>query len=179
MSVVIDIETTGIPIRKNFNDYFPPEQIDKYESARLIQIGIVVINDDKFVEEHNHIVKPDDFKIEPSKYHNVTQTIAMEKGVDFGQLMNLILPVLLKAKLIVAHNVGFDMNILLSEMIRHKIHKSQIDHIAQIPRYCTCATNGFLSYPQLYKKLFHEEPKNHHDALSDARGTAQCYLALQ
>ena len=67
MKLFFDLETTGLPKQISFDKWYPPEEIDKYNSSRIIEIGIILVDkNEKIKETYNAIIKPDTFtKLEP------------------------------------------------------------------------------------------------------------------
>ena len=40
--IVLDTETSGLPIQKKFNDYYDPIFTKYYDSSRIIEIGYII-----------------------------------------------------------------------------------------------------------------------------------------
>jgi DNA polymerase III epsilon subunit-like protein len=190
--LVLDLETTGLPGREN-GRLCSYDNINKYNSCRIVQISIGIFNNDgKELEVVDYLVKPLGFIIENSQFHGVTQERALEEGVTIKTLISYIKKIYKSGvRLIVAHNIEFDVNVLLSELMRAGTPK--LAHaIYKIPKYCTMQYGieitklkpylyGSYKYPklcELYKHLFDEDVKNQHDAFYDMKNTARCYFAM-
>lgn len=193
---LFDLETTGLPSMKSYNKYYPYQKLEYYESSRIVQLAILVYSYDnnKFnlLEEHNYIVKPDNFKINNSDIHRITQKHAEEHGMKFKDIIDKIIPVLKESNLIVSHNILFDKNVLLSELHRYDF-KEAIKTIEKIPCFCTSMQTkditklkikNFSEFKQpklseLYKFLFKKNtPDNMHDASVDVKILAECFFKL-
>ena len=90
----------------------------------------------------------------------------------------------------IAHNVLFDKNVLLSELYRYKLNKV-INKILSMSVFCTskgCANITRIKYRanifkhpklcELYEFLFKKEIVPAHDALVDTEVLAECFLEL-
>ena len=62
MKLFIDLETTGLPKTKGFNNWYNYTELDKYESSRIIELGIIITEDNgNIISEYTSLVKPDNF----------------------------------------------------------------------------------------------------------------------
>ena len=62
MNLFIDLETTGLPKTKGFCKWYDYTELDKYESSRIIEMGIVITNNDgETIVEYSSLVKPNNF----------------------------------------------------------------------------------------------------------------------
>jgi DNA polymerase III epsilon subunit-like protein len=195
--LILDLETTGLPTQPGWGCYYPYEQLPFYDSSRIVQIGILVYNqkkNSKFVLEHefNLIIKPENFTINNASMHGITQKIAETKGIDFIDAIKTIADTFKYTSLLVAHNAKFDVNILQSEMYRHKL-STELKQFTEIPVFCTSVNctditkivmKGSKKFKQpklieLHKYLFNAEPNEKmHDAINDARVLARCFFEL-
>ena len=194
----IDLETTGLPQRISYNKYYPYTQSKYYNSSRILQIAVVIVdynkvNDQiqmKLVNEHNYIIKPDNFDVKNTNIHGITEELAREKGIEFKSAIDKIQPGLLSCNVLVAHNIIFDKTVFLSELHRYRCH-DLIKKINSINTFCT--SEGCIlvtkiplndkQYKQpklseLYLFLFGKEIDKLHDALADAKNTMLCFNDL-
>ena len=58
MKLFFDIESTGLPKLISHNVFFPPEQLDKYDSSRIIELGLVLCDKGEIINTYNSIIKP-------------------------------------------------------------------------------------------------------------------------
>jgi DNA polymerase-3 subunit epsilon len=107
--VIIDLETTG-----------------KEKNSRIVQIAIIVC-DDKYqiVKEVNYIIKRDGFNISNSHIHNITNEIS-DIGISFTSIIPEINDILLNSAVILAHNIEFDINVLINELYRYNAQETII-----------------------------------------------------
>jgi DNA polymerase III epsilon subunit-like protein len=126
---VFDTETTGLPNKVpggGWNSYYPYYMIDKYKTSRIVSIAWGYT--DNFskntianVSVDHYIRYPEGFNEIPTTHiHGITFQETLEKGIPFCDILNTygLANILLNCDYIVAHNVSFDINILLSELSR-------------------------------------------------------------
>lgn len=115
----------------------------------------------------------------------------MLKGQDLRQVLNKFISVSKQAKVLVGHNVSFDINIVGAELLRIKsdysiANKTNIDTMLKSINYCAIPS-GF-SYGDKYKwpklqelhmKLFGYEFEEAHDAMADIRATKKCFFEMK
>lgn len=183
---IFDTETTGLPYT---NDY---TNLEKYNNSRLIQFSGILYDFSKYmlIEEFDIYIKPDEFKINNSHIHNITDEIANKKGIPIKQFFKILKKILkYKPLKIVGHNVDFDNNIIKSELYRYKKEKL-LKKFSELDNFCTMkkcvnitkikSSRGY-KYPklcELYKYIFGHEPKKLHNSLYDARYTLECVKEL-
>ncbi|OQM45188.1 ATP-dependent helicase DinG [Anoxybacillus sp. UARK-01] len=160
--VVIDLETTGNSVKKG---------------DRIIQIGLVVIENRQIVKRFSSFVNPE-CSIPPF-IQQLTQI--GEQMVRHAPLFSELAPTvaaLLKQSYFVAHNVAFDWPFLQEELNRAGVF------LPEPPMIDTVELSRIL-YPSMesYKlsdmaKALHIPHQHPHQADSDAEVTAQLWLAL-
>ena len=123
--LIIDTETTGLPITKNGiytrEQYYNYKEYDKYDKSRLVQISWTIMNVSDNVKSKivkDFIVKPHGFIIPKSEFHRVTQELSERHGLLLSDIVLILLEDLSKVDFIMAHNVWFDINIIMSELSR-------------------------------------------------------------
>lgn len=113
MILFFDTETTG---KADFNaEPHAPHQ------PRLVQFaGLLADDDGNEVSSANLIIKPDGFSIpeSASAIHGVTTEKAFAVGVDCAVARKIFLNWWACSKLIVAHNINFDLLIMEGELFR-------------------------------------------------------------
>lgn len=187
MKIFFDIEATGLPEFISNNVFFPPEQINKYEGARIIELGIILCDKGKIVERYNSIVKPDNFtKLDPfiTKLTGITDEQIMNEGKDLKEVFREIEPLLDKAKVLNSYNIAYDYNVLLSEMYRHR-QRNLIKKIKEKKTECTYQISKKILYlgsyklEKVYKELFKKDPNQDHRAYNDAILCKDVYYKLK
>jgi DNA polymerase III epsilon subunit-like protein len=189
MNLFIDLETTGLPKTKGFRDWYDYTELDKYESSRIIEMGIVVTdNDGETIVEYSSLIKPNNFIcLEPiiTKITGITDSNINSEGKPIGEVFDVLKKYLCGIDTIISYNIGFDMNVLLSEL--HRINdKEMIDMVNSINHECAMELSKqvlnldkFPKLCNLYKDLFNRDPKQEHRALSDTRICKDVYFELK
>ena len=152
---VVDLETTG----------------GKPESGRIIEIGIVLLDDFKVVDTFGALVDPG-MPIQPFVQNLTGITDEMVNGKPQFSTLAEHVAELLKDRIFVAHNVQYDIRFMRTELRRCCI---KIDP----PRLCTVKLSrrffpGFPSYSLHNLVTSLELPDfKHHRALDDAMAAAE------
>lgn len=183
----VDTETTGLPITKNFK-YHNPKNTKYYDNARIVEIAYIIYDDnDLKVKEVTTLIKPSGFIIENSNIHGITTEDAMNNGLDISDVLEELYDDLFQYSVncIIAHNINFDINVILSECYRAnkdylycsivKINKECTMHLGKI--YLKSTKNPKLNI--LYEYLFNKEVVQEHRALSDTKICAECYFKME
>ena len=195
--LVFDIETTGIPARKGFNQYFPYTQLTKYDRSRIVSIAwCVYTKTGVLLKSLYYLVKPVDFKIDDSsiatKINGITLERANADGIEFMDIMKYLRDDLIGVTKLIAHNILFDITILKSELCRCNLLE-MVTELEGIREYCTmlkstnilklpCASEKFYKSPkllELYNHYFPDQEFKAHDALEDVKACARCYFMLK
>lgn len=188
MYFVFDVETKGLPLSNPQSKYrFPHfKQLKRYDPARLQSISWIVANEEgEKVKQESFIIRPLDFIIDneskATQIHGITKEIADEKGVPFHTMYDKMYEDLCECKTLVAHNIQFDVSIMLSEMYRYN-KMDGIQELLDKNRICTMKygkiASGMKKNPklsELYEHFYGEEIQNAHDATFD---TLYCYKCL-
>lgn len=185
MYLFFDTETTGLP--KSWNA--PVSDLDNW--PRLVQIAWLHCDDSgKELSRQKHIIKPDNFEIPPNvvKIHGISNKKAQEVGIPLKEALLEFSALLARSKLLIAHNMDFDENVLGSEFLRIPTN----NNLLSIPKACTKKlATGFCKIPgqygdykwpslqELHKKLFGASFGDHHDALADVLACAKCFFELK
>lgn len=187
MKLFFDLETTGLPQQVSYDNWYPPEDIDKYKSSRIIEIGIILVDKGEIIETYNAIIKPDTFiKLDPNitKLTGITDDKINEEGKNIKDVFKEIKPLFKKTDCINAYNMNFDKNVLLSELYR--IHDREfIKIISNLQSECTFKLSKQILYmgsykmEHVYKELFKVDPKQDHRAFNDAILCKDVYYKLK
>lgn len=182
----IDIETTGLPLRKGFDNYYHPKEKKYYNNSRIVEIGYLICDSNgKIIKKTEKIIKPVNFTIKNSNFHGITNEKANKEGIPINDALNMLCADLESVDTIITHNSLFDKNILLSECYRNN-RKKLIDKINSKQIECTMKLGKSLmnsikspSLIELYKYLFNEDIEKKHRALYDAEICKKCYYELK
>jgi len=176
-----DTETNGKP------KYYGAKMTDLHNWPRVAQLGWQIYNDaGELLREADYLIYPDGWTIPNEKFF-IDNGMSTERNIKEGHPISVVLGVFLldmqECDYLVAHNMGFDYNVLGAEMIRAKKSSAK-----KLPRICTMeATTNFCQLPgprgfkwpkleELHGILFNEAFDNAHDAMGDVRATARCFF---
>lgn len=181
MALIIDVETTGLPIRNGlkYGEFLPYDKLNLYDTSRVVQITLMLCNEKlEQVELKDFIIKADNFSINNSSFHGITNEISENKGVPFSEVVEVIKLYLPKVTHIIAHNLNFDISILYSELYRLNMH-SVISDVKSKGMICSMkdtknivrSTNNYgikdPSLKELYYFVFHKDMENAHNSKYD------------
>jgi DNA polymerase III epsilon subunit-like protein len=115
--LVFDTETTGLPETKIIN----PDTLNLWPN--IVQLSYIVYDVSKniLLNVTDAIVKLADDNIiseESTKIHGITNEMSKNSGIEIEILITEMFQYLRKVDLIVGHNVSFDINILMVELLR-------------------------------------------------------------
>lgn len=185
---VFDIETTGLPSRRNAS----PSETEVW--PYIVQISWDVFDcDEKVIAGETFLIKQK--KAIPygaTQIHGITTQKANSKGKNIKEVLVLLLRDIKYAKTIVAHNIEFDLPILEAELIRNKFDydfadKRKICTMKSSTDFCALPkARGYgFKYPKLAELvgcLFYNTPyitmPDAHEAHLDMLITAKCYFEL-
>jgi DNA polymerase III epsilon subunit-like protein len=174
MKLIIDVETTGIPIGKDAHY----SDLEKYANARIVQFTVMLCDDNYTkIDLHDYIIKADNFRIENSHIHGITDEISAN-GVQLEFVMHFFKDLLSKCNMIIAHNAKFDINVIKSELVRKELFDI-VDLIDSKQIICTMMSTKelvniknkygikFPSLAELYYYLFNCQLENAHNSKYD------------
>lgn len=179
-----DTETTGVP--QNYKA--PTSDTDNW--PRLVQLGwIVADKEGNTIRKGNKIVFPDGFTIpiEASRVHGISTEKARSIGEPLSQVLQEFDKDLSQAKVVVGHNISFDIHIVGAEYYR----LTSNDPVSRKRSICTmgagtdfCKIPGRYGYKwpklqELFVKLFGHEFEDAHDATADIEATKQCFFEMK
>jgi DNA polymerase III epsilon subunit-like protein len=205
MYLIIDSETTGLPIDYNA----PINDIDNW--PRLVQIAYQVLSYEEIKAPHSYderllrvhkqlqivdegvfIICPEGFTIPNSStnIHGITNEIAYQEGLDLTEVLDMFPKIIdrYRIKELVGHNIKFDFNIIASECYRLEIDNPLdcLNLVCTMDKsiyYCGLKDKyGNIKRPklvELYYYLFEKQIKGAHSALNDVRATSECFRELK
>lgn len=176
--IAFDCETTGI------------------DDPRLVELGAVLMEDDRERASVSLIVRPDGFEVPEAatKVHGISHVAALAAGVPLVIAVAVLTNLWACATERVAHNLEFDDKVIDGEIRR----LGRASTLARPPGRCTADLSApILNLPptermlaagfdkpkrpslrEAYRHFFNEDPPNAHSALADARAAARVYLAI-
>lgn len=180
----LDLETSGLPVRKGFNRYHDPKESIFYDPSRIIEIGLIVCQQGVVISEESFLIKPDDFTIYNSHIHGITQQEAEMSGLPITVGLENVANLLSDVSKIVCHNKGFDINILLSECYRYQ-YLELAQKITNMEQDCTMEMGKLYmnvskspKLIELYEHLFKKKLDQKHRAQDDAQACQQCFYKM-
>lgn len=198
--LVFDTETTGLlpsrfPLMTSNIDTFP----------YIVQLSYIIYDTDKHKilhEQNNIIILPD--KAEMSEQavavHGISKQLAKNRGIHIESALEILSLYLQQCKMVVAHNIDFDMTMVEAECLRAKIkypftsekiyyctmNKTKdmcniIRKFRNIGPYGQLRMESYIKKPtlrELHMHLFNTTPKGLHDAMVDVRVCLRCFLKV-
>lgn len=178
--MIFDTETTGLP----------PKQCHVTDSnawgqCRIVQIAWEIFEGTELQSKYCTIIRLDGFSIPQvvANIHGITDEIALSKGIPIHDMFEKLRAELPMVSTIVAHNIKFDDNVMLSELHRYK-ESDLVQQWSEKQKRCTMLMSQppkgkWLKLADLYQQLVKEEPpKNLHQADVDVSLCSQCYFKL-
>jgi DNA polymerase III epsilon subunit-like protein len=194
----IKIETTGLPLINNNNinhKYYDYTNYSKYNTSRIVRLTWGTYNYNKQNKSiHNYIIKPDNFVIENSNIHKITNEQAVNQGIPITEAFKHLKKDIKNVKFVVAHSSDFLRNILYSEL--HRCGKtSLIDKLKEKVHICTAEetvtmvkipinpqSNRFKTptFVQLYKFCHqgNDFNDNNNDGISYINALMECFFMI-
>lgn len=190
--IVFDTETTGLPPFRS-----SPNNSNAHQWPYIVQISFIIYDTslNKLMTSYDAIVKvPNDVDIpeECANIHGITKEISSRQGYDICDVLNIFKTAIENCDVIVAHNIEFDLNMILVETLRNKINveclftKNRCCTMLSSKELCNIKTVGksgkpYIKYPSLkemHNKLFETIPKNLHNSYIDTIICLRCYYYL-
>jgi len=183
-----DVETTGLP--KNYN-LSPVQHPDNW--PHIVEMAWALCESNgNIITQQSHLITPELYKELPSIITDITGITKDElifKGTPLRSVLDKFLTDLDKATYTVAHNISFDVQVTIAELIRLK--DIQYKKLISTPRICTMQLGtdlckipkGNMGYKwpklsELYQFLFNEVFKDAHRALPDVLAEIKCFFEM-
>lgn len=193
MYLIFDIETTGLIKCEKFNVYPDFSDNASYDHARMVQISWVVL-DKKFriILNKTYTIKRDNFNITNDIFHGITNHKSDVYGVNFNIVMLDFYESLKRTKMLVAHNILFDYNVMLNHLHRYALTNIFMEfsnkqlfctsyestNLLKLPMLFPCNYYKYPSLQELYTFYFDKKIKNAHDAKADVKACMDCFIHL-
>lgn len=182
--IILDTETNGIPKKTDHKSNYDYKNLEDFREARLLSISYIVIDANNDIKEKKTIYVNPQFELlkGAQKIHGLTKEFLNERGCDIEYIINDLTNLFSKYNIneIIAHNIEFDINIILSEIYRHNEYSDLLSILLyNVDYYCTMKKFfekiNYYKWPKLgeaYKYFYNEEIINAHDSEYD---TLHCY----
>lgn len=191
LALIFDVETTGLIPKSN-------ESVS--EIPYIIQLSFALYDTDarKLIETYDAYIRiPDKVVLKPiiTELTGITRDLLDEEGIPCGLALDAFYDAWKKADILVAHNMGFDSNMIKIELCAHR---PQIDDLYEGKKkeYCTMLngtalckisrTNSrglYLKQPklsELYAHLFGALPNIRlHNSMVDVLVCLRCFLKMK
>ena len=184
--LIFDTETTGLP-----KDFSAPVS-NSFNWPRVVQIAWQ-FHDYKgtLLESSSFLIDPNNFEVpfEAEKIHGISTALAKKEGIPLEKALTDFLSILKKTSLVVGHNIGFDIKVILAEFYRLNISNT----LDKLPILDTCSEKtafickiqggkkGKYKFPklsELYSFLFNTSFQEAHNASADVEATSRCFFEL-
>jgi len=218
--LIFDTETSGLPKNNwvNYQPYSYTKQNKKYSPSDdndfpyIVQISFILYDnvENKILISNNEIIKiPENIEITEGSFniHKISKEVTQYAGnreITFA--LTDFMDAFYKADIVVAHNISFDRNLILVELMRSykennsdEFKKYIRDFYYNKKEFCTCSfgvdeckilntnVNGKLYYVKpklhyLYKHLFNNtniDINRLHDAFTDLLLCFRCFYKLR
>src|SRR6478736_6480820 len=186
MYLIFDTETTGVPHNKTA----PITDLDNW--PRLVPLAWKLHDGKgKLISQQNYIVRPDGFNIpyKAEQIHGISNKRAQQEGIDLKEVLGYFITDLARTKVLVGHNIEFDINIIGAEFIRTSFAPEQFLSLQKVDtgiastEFCQLqgGIGGKLKMPrlvELHQKLFGKDFGDAHDAAYDVAATARSFFGL-
>ena len=183
MYLIFDTETTGLP--KNYKA--SPLEVDNW--PRIIQLAWAFYDkDSNLIASDCNLIYPDGWVVPSGPFwieHGYSTEKSKAEGIRIETALDGFINVVNETKVLIAHNIDFDLPIVQAEMIRAKMSAQ-----AKPQRFCTKkSTTNICKIPsssgykwpkleELHRFLFNEDFDGAHDAMNDVKATARCFFEL-
>ena len=192
--IVFDTETSGLPSTRKVN----PETINYW--PHILQFSYVVydLDEHKLIKSFDTLVKINEHvTIDPKsmEIHGIKKENCIQQGRLITDIVSEFITDLKNCKKLIGHNIEFDRNMLIIEMMRNDLFEMYMPILKEKNYFCTMKNTvklcnievegkdgTFKKFPklaELHQKLFYFEPKHLHNSLHDILITLRCYVKMK
>ena len=183
ISCILDIETDGLPERKDENNSF------SVIYPNIIQIAWILLDKKgNMLKKESELINFIGIKqTEAFNINNINVDLVKKIGKEPIEVFKKFISDVKLSSYIVAHNADFDIPIIKSQLIKYSLlnpfsNKRIVCTMKETVHFCNIITgDDELKFPklfELYEKLFDYKIEQRHNAESDVLTTAKCYKEL-
>ena len=89
--MILDLETTGFPDRKGFDNYYPYTETKYYDNSRIVQIAFgIYYEDGSFSKSYNYIIRPNGYTINNENIHGTSHQNALDEAVTMNSTLTIL-----------------------------------------------------------------------------------------
>lgn len=145
------------------------------QRASACEIGLVIVENSKIVDSYRTLIKPSPNHFEPGniRVHNI-RPIDVMNSPSFDKIFDELKPYL-EDKHIIAHNATFDIGVLRACLDQYQLQHPNLEYSCSVK----IARRAFPEAPRYglsFISHFLDIQLNHHQALSDAKASAEVVL---
>jgi len=184
MYLFVDCETTGLPKNRKA----PITDLNNW--PRIVQLAWARYDaKHRHLETKSKIVKPEGFTIprDAQRIHGISTSRALAHGRPLKSVLKGLAQAAIEAKVVVAHNLQFDENVISAEFLRIGFlppfgRKHRICTMIETTDFCRLPGPFGYKWPtlaELHFELFDDELEEVHDAGVDVVACAKCFFELK
>ena len=175
--LVFDVETTGLPKKRNASIF----ELDNWPYIVQFSWMIYDISENKITSVQDFVIRlPDNVTIpeDSIKIHGITNEMS-RNGYDIKNILYIFMNYVKRVDIVVAHNIEFDKNVVSVETVRN-FGTNMWDGI-KTPEYCimkkcTSKYSRWLRLESLHEKMFNYKPRGTHNSLNDIFICFRCFI---
>ena len=185
MYLFFDTETTGMINRKAPSDHV--------SQPDMVQLGAILVDGERRVRgELNVIIKPQGWTVPDgaAQIHGMTTAICESYGVHPSSALEMFAMLVVRAQMVVAHNLDFDMAILETACKRYGLDLRDVIHPGAALHCTMKAATPVIQLPGKYGYKWPNLQEAHehfigrkfegaHDAMADVRACRDVFFAMQ
>lgn len=189
--IIFDTETSGLPAMKGYGLWPPATDSAAWSRARLLELAWVALDQDLVeVSRASFLIKPAaGVRIEEHggmAINGLSRKLLESDGIELRDALTCFLNALESNPTLVAHNIGFDIGVMASEM-----HRLGMDgnRLYALPQFCTMEfgkpitalyRGPYLKNPKLSElcAYFGVSHRDAHRAMGDVEACLGCFLKM-
>ncbi|WP_191967936.1 3'-5' exonuclease [Rhizosphaericola mali] len=178
----IDTETNGLP-KKWGKPYSETENW-----PNVIQVSWVIYSfDGTYVKEENYYISNPAIQIPEESFaiHHLSQSFLLENGKNILTILPQLEADIAKYDpIVIGHFIEFDESVIAAEFARANLELNMLNQ----PAFCTMMSSSTLiptlttrrwKLTELYFYFYGKEQLHPHNAIYDAKATAECFFTLK